>query len=216
MDDTPPNEQPRRNIDDPDFWQELQSTFMTALDLLQEIAEARGIQVAAPSAETVRESEQKLDEQARTHPLAVAAEEYANLVNHWFREAKGRIRQWSREAARVAEMDVAPAALEDEVSALQEAIEEIASHRYQIHVKLARALRSQMRADSPVLAALPELDVSSAAEAYCGVEKSIEMWMRVMEFFPEEEDSVLRILIHLKELGQAIPQVFPEISDLNV
>ena len=210
MDEMPPDEQPRRNIDDPDFWQELQSTFMTALDLLQEIAEARGIQVAAPSAESVRESEQELDAQARTHPLAVSAEEYANLVNHWFREAKGRIRQWSREAARVAEMDVSTA-LEDDVSALQEAVEEIATHRYQIHVKLARALRSQMRADSPVLASIAENDIAAAAEAYGGVEKSIEMWMRVMEFFPEEEDSVLTILIHLKGLRQGISATFPEL-----
>jgi hypothetical protein len=213
--DEPPNEEGRRSIDDPDFWQNLQSTFMTALDLLQEIAEAKGIEIAAPAAETLRESERQLDEQARNHPLALSAEEYARLVNHWFHQAKDRINRWSRDAARIAELESSTSSVEDEVTSLQHAIEVIASHRYQIHVKLARALRGRMRAESPALAPIAQEDTAAAADAFTGVDTSITMWMRVLEFFPEEEDSILNVLIHLKGLRDAIMEEFQS-SLLNI
>ncbi|MEX0746670.1 MAG: hypothetical protein WD275_01635 [Rhodothermales bacterium] len=202
--DEPPNDNGRRSIDDPDFWQNLQSTFMTALDLLQEIAEAKGIDITPPATETIRDSERQLDEQARNHPLALSAEEYARLVNHWFHQAKDRIKRWSRDAARVAELESTTSSVDEDVTSLQQAIEQIATYRYQIHVKLARALRSRMRAELPALASIAEDDTDAAAHALTGIDTSIAMWMRVLEIFPEEEDSILNILIHLNALREGI------------
>lgn len=209
MSDASRSDEGGRPVNDPAFWQELHETFATALDLLQELAEAQGIRVETPSESDLEEHERRIDEEARAHPLPSSAAEYAERVNRWFRRAKHMIHQWGRDAALAAEMDAVTPQLERDVSSLQEAVEEIASHRYRIHVKLLRAIRDRMRAGSPVLSPLAGTGETAAAEAYNGIIRSIEMWMRLREFFPDEEDAILNLLVHLQNLRDAVGGEFP-------
>gem|GEM_PF-6802572 len=193
---------------DPAFWQDLQETFENALDLLHQLADAQGIKV--PSDEVIREEERQIDERAYDHPLPRSAAEYAERVNRWFRRAKSLIYGWSGEAARAAELDAVTEDLEREVVELQEAVQEIADHRYQIHVKLLRAVRERIRANSPLLVAARDAGESSARDALNGIERSIAMWMRMREVFPEEEDGILNLLVHLENLRDGAVREFPE------
>lgn len=199
-------------LSDPAFWRELQATFENALDLLREIAENHGIEPDSATRPEIIERDQELDEEARAHPLSLSAAEYARRVNRWFRRAKARIHEWGRDAARAAELDAVTPELEADVASMQEAVEEIADQRYRIHVKLMRALRERMRSDLK-LPTSPEASAAAAVEAYAGVRQSIEMWLRMREFFPEEEDAILNLLVLLENLRQAIAGEFPTVND---
>lgn len=210
----PTGDDPRRNsFNDPAFWQDLQETFSNALDLLHQIADAQGIEVSTPSDSDVRLQERQIDETAYEHPLPKSAAEYAERVNRWFRRTKSTIYGWSSEAARAAELDAVTSELEREVVELQEAVQEIADHRYQIHVKLLRAVRERIRADSPLLAAIPQGGDEAARDALHGIDRSIGMWMRMREYFPEEEDSILNLLVHLQNLRDGAAREFPAAAE---
>lgn len=211
MSESPGDQPRRRQTNDPAFWQDLHDTFETALELLQQMAEAQGIAFETPSDADVEEQERMVDEQAHDHPLALSAAEYAGRVNRWFRRAKAMIHEWGREAALAAGLDAVTPELEQEVAALQEAVQEIADHRYRIHVKVLRAVRDRMRAGSPVLSPLRDSGGASAAEARDGIDRSIAMWMRLREFFPEEEDAILNLLVHLQNLRGALGREFPDL-----
>ena len=195
----------------PVFWEELQETFETAIDLLHEIAAAKGIDVEIPADDEVRVEEERLDKMARSHPLALEGEGYAVEVDQWFRGAKEAIHAWGIEATRSAETNRSADEIEVEADDLQEAIETIADARYRINVKLLRALRGRLRSGSTVLAAMPEAAEKAAVEAYVLVEDSIRHWMRLREIIPGEEDAILGHLVRLGRLREGIASEFEEV-----
>lgn len=202
-------------LENADFWEELQETFETAIGLLHEIAEAQGINVEMPAGGEIREEEERLDRIARSHPLVLQAEAYAEEVDIWFRGAKEAVRTWGIEATEMAEADVLTFDIEREADDLQEAIETIADARYRINVKLLRALRSRLRMDSAVLSTVSGASEKAAVEAYVLVEDSIRHWMRLREIIPEEEDAILRILVRLGKLRGGVEAEFAEVADVN-
>lgn len=211
MDDSIPERGNGEPSNEEAFWEELTDTFETALDLLREIAEAHGIDPATANAADIKDREQQLDEAARTHPLSLAASDYAQGVNFWFRRAKKRINEWGEDAARAADLDAVSPQLQADVSAVQEAVEEIAAQRHRIHVKLLRALREQMRSGMHPPSAT-DRPAQAVGEAYDGVQRSIEMWLRLRDIFPEEEDAILALLVRLEELREAIHHAFPAVQ----
>lgn len=201
------DEHPSR-LENPRFWEELQETFETAIDLLQEIAEAQGIDVTVPGNEDVQQEERRLDETARNHKLVIEAGEYAEEVDVWFRSAKDAIREWGIAATQSAEEQGLTPEVEAEADDLQEAIESVADARYRISVKLIRALRSRLRGESSVLSSIPGAAEKAAAEAYVLIEDSIRHWMRLREIIPSEEDAILHMLVHLGHLRDNMDSEF--------
>ncbi len=198
-------------LENPNFWEELQTTFETAIGLLHELAEAQGIAVSVPEGHVVREEEERLDGVARSHPLALEAEEYGRRVDFWFRGAKDVVREWGMKATRTIESEGVQADVEQEADDLQEAIETIADARYRIGVKLLRALRTRMRSDSTILATIPGAAERAAVEAYVLVEDSIKHWMRLREIIPAEEDAILHLLLLLGQLRDGMEAEFVEV-----
>ncbi len=196
-----------RPLDEETFWNDLQATFETAIDLLQEIADAHGIDPSGAESADAEARQRQLDEAVRTHPLSQSAYQYAQRVNRWFRHAQGRIRAWGDAAARAAELNAVSPQLQEDVGAVQEAVEEIAAQRRRIHVKLMRALRAVL---SPSASEDP---YGPAGEAFSGVQTSIDMWLRLREIFPDEEDAILNLLVHLENLRAAIADSFAVAND---
>lgn len=195
-------------LENPRFWEELQETFETAIDLLQEIADAQGIDVDVPRDDVVQEEEERLDQRARGHELVRAATEYAEDVDLWFRRAKDAVREWGVAATRIAEEEGLTPNVEAEADDLQEAIESLADARYRISVKLTRAVRCRLRSDSVVLSPMPGAAEKAAAEAYLMVEDSIRYWMRLLEIIPSEEDAILHLLVRLGRLRDGMVTEF--------
>lgn len=190
------------------FWEELQQTFETAIDLLQEIADAKGIEVAVPGDDAVQSEEARLDAEARSHVLVQQAAEYGEEVDVWFRCAKEAVREWGADATRRAEEHGLTCDIEEEADDLQEALESLADARYRIGVKLARAVRCRLREDSRVLAPMSGAAEKAAAEAYVLAEDSIRYWMRLREIIPSEEDAILHLLIRLGRLREGMMSEF--------
>lgn len=195
-------------MENPRFWEELQETFETAIDLLQEIAEAQGIDVAVPGTEAVQDEERRLDDEARSHELVQGAAEYAQSVDVWFRQAKVAIREWGLAATQVAEEKGLTPDVEAEADDLQDAIESLADARYRISVKLIRALRCRLRGESEILSPMPGAAEKAAAEAYILIEDSIRHWMRLREIIPSEEDAILHLLVNLGRLRDGMVREF--------
>lgn len=200
---------PASRLENPKFWEELQETFETAIDLLQEIADAQGIDAAIPNDDAVRKEEERLDETARSHHLVQRAAEYAEEVDLWFRRAKDAVREWGTAATHVAEENGGlTKKIEEEVDDLQEAIETLAEARYRIGVKLMRAVRNRLREDSTVLSPMTGAAEKAAAEAYVLTEDSIGYWMRLREIIPAEEDAILHLLVSLGRIREGMIEEF--------
>lgn len=195
-------------MENPRFWEELQETFETAIDLLHEIAEAQGVDVAVPGTEDVQNEERRLDEASRNHELVRDATEYAQEVDLWFRRAKDAIREWGVAATQLAEENGLTPEVEAEADDLQDAIESLADARYRISVKLIRALRCRLRGESSILSPMPGAAEKAAAEAYVLIEDSIRHWMRLREIIPIEEDAILHLLVSLGRLRDRMVEEF--------
>lgn len=195
-------------LENPRFWEELQETFETAIDLLQEIAESQGIEVDIPGNQDVQDEETRLDETSRNHKLVRHATEYAEEVDHWFRRAKDAVREWGIAATRQAEEKGLTPDIEAEADDLQDAIESLADSRYRISVKLTRAIRCRLREDSAVLSPMPGAAEKAATEAYVLIEDSIRSWMRLREIVPAEEDAILHLLIQLGRIREGMMTEF--------
>ncbi len=195
-------------MESPRFWQELQETFETAIDLLHEIAEAQGVDVAVPGTEAVQSEERRLDEASRSHGLVQDATQYAEEVDIWFRRAKDAIREWGLAATQVADEKGLTSEIEAEADDLQEAVESLADARYRISVKLIRALRCRLRGESAILSPMPGAAEKAAAEAYVLIEDSIHHWMRLREIIPMEEDAILHLLVNLGRLRDGMVDEF--------
>ena len=95
-----------------------------------------------------------------------------------------------------------------EAEVLEDALEVIQWHQHQIYVKISRALLSKMEEKREAPDEFPKDSDGSAKVALIAMDRSIAAWGRMLEYFPEREDDLLKILVHLERLRRKTEQVF--------
>ena len=116
------------------------------------------------------------------------------------------------ELNRQISLEVPSASIAEEAASLNDAVEVVQWYQFQIYIKLTRAIDGQMREqteDFEEIEDFPKDSDGSAKVALIGIDRSIAAWSMLWKYFPDEEDSILAILVQLERLRREAERRFP-------
>lgn len=195
-----------------EFWKGLSSVFQNTLELLQQVAEERNIDLTeTPESMAEYEAMEARQAEAQEHPIANQALAYAEKSISWLEGASDLFDAKGEELTMFARLNVAGATPETQAASIEEAVEVIQWYEDFIYVKLHRALEGQIEeeADPEFYNDYPSDADGSAKIALIALDRSIGAWGQLLRHFPAEETSLLEILAHLDRLRRAVEQQFP-------
>jgi hypothetical protein len=189
------------------LWDQMKETFDATLELLQDLADKAGIDLDTMLAPDEAHVHTRRDAEVHDHRLAHASRMYAARVDGWFTQARRLFAQHRRVHAAQAELGLPDE--DPESSALQDALDVVQWYRNQIHVKLMRALRGVLDEPPDLPAGFPRDADGSAKVALIGMDRSIAAWCAVWLRFPDQEDEILPLLVHLERMRRETERLFP-------
>ena len=195
-----------RDIRNDAFWQKLESIFKQTREMITAWAEENGVDLSAVDADSAIQDRRPDRENARSHELAVAAENYACQVNEWFEEELGM--QTSDDSGAPVEET-----RRDDTS-VEDATDVIRWYQFQIAAKTVRALMSRGDHESEDDEEINTRDSDGSAKvALIATDRSISAWLIMQLSFPDKADSIVPLLLALERLRQGIEQAFPKGRD---
>ncbi len=154
-------------------------------------------------------------QQAKRHPLSVAAERYKKNVSKWFGERKERLKEDYNPKSKT--LTIRYAGIEDPkiIRQLSDAGEVIRWYEIQIAVKIKRALASQLeeKEEGDFLGGFPKDSTGSASVALKGIEKSLGAWNIFYRHLKTERNTIASLITLLFLLRAELLKNFPEAPD---
>lgn len=191
-----------------EFWDELGETLAETLEMVREMAAQRGISLDGADMEAYERKEKRRHEAADAHSLARLSRAYADAVEAWFKPRDALFREKERELESARAMELPGRRPAKEAEAIEDAIEVIRWHQYQIHVKLTRALLHEpLACDGPDD---PTDADGSTKVALLGADRSLASWERLRGHFPAETDSILDLMVLLARIRSLAETTFPK------
>lgn len=207
-------ENPKRpcsnDIENQEFWNQICETLQTTLDLLREMAEKNGLDIDAPVSEEEEEQDTVEREKAFENELVKAAGEYRETVRKWFESSEGLFEEKQKELELKARLALPDSDPEAEAMDFNDIIEIIQWYHTLIPVKIHRAVFQEPFDFPEGEDDFPSDADGSAKVALIGIDRSIATWMRMRGHFPEKEDDILDILIHLDRMRKSLEKAFPK------
>jgi hypothetical protein len=179
------------------FWRKLSEVFGETLELLEETAKKRGIDLKTLDLEKAGEGIASEKEAAVNHVVYRAAESYSRIVDDWFKE-NGALFSFGTMAVAGAEM------------AIEEALEVIRWYQYFIAAKVMRAIRGRAENGGEEGHEFPRDADGSAKVALVAIDRSIGAWGVIPQYNRLYAEGVFEIVSLLKLLGQAVEETFPD------
>jgi hypothetical protein len=197
-----------RDITNRAFWQRLEGILRETHEMLDEILRERGIELPPVDAE----AEQAFllrHEDAREHPCAAAATEYAQGVEAWLEAAGPRLQARGEALERQHRMGLSSVDPEADADRLRDAVEVIQWYQHQIAVKILRAVGTTVQGDV-VGDQLDQSDSNGSAKvALLGMDRSVAAWAELLRQMPDDEDRILPLLVTLGRLRRDVVATFP-------
>lgn len=192
--------------DKEDFVAIVSQSLDKALNIIQQIAEERGIDLDDIDDEDF-EKEQQITDDARNHPIAKMAMTYAMDVENWFK-TNNQLESLKKEYLNNIDLGVDADKSDKALRLLDEALNIINWYEFQIHVKLSSAIRYYPH-NPDFENEMQNMHHSSAKIALIGIENSMKAWQNLLELLKDEEDFILKMLLHLQQLKEKTHQQFP-------
>jgi hypothetical protein len=199
-----------RDIDNEAFWQRLTETFQVTLDMLREIVEQEGIDLDSLDVEEEAEQERLNEEMAANHEYAIAAAIYGDMVDDWFDSAEGLFEEKENELNLKARLAIPNTNPFEEAASLKDSLEIIRWYQHLIFAKILRAIEGKLEERAGILEELPKDSDGSAKVALIAIDRSMAAWGAMRNHFPEREDTILDLLVHLDRLRRKIEETFPD------
>ena len=199
-----------RDINNEKFWKKLTESFQVTLDLLRESAEKEGIDIDDIKTDQDEEEIIATKEIAHQHICSKIAEEYADQVDDWFLSSGKLLEQTGREINKTYQLCLPNDKSEALARSLEDAIETIKWYQFQIYIKMMRAASGKQKHNSEYFIEYQKDSDGSAKVALLGIDRSLNAWSVLLNFFPEAEDDLLNILANLEKLKNLIETEFPE------
>jgi hypothetical protein len=199
-----------RDIDNEAFWQKLTETLQMTLDMLKEMVEQEGIDLDSLDTEEAVEEERLNEEIAANHECARAAMVYGEMVDDWFDSAKGLFEEKEGELNLKVRLAIPNTDPFEEATSLKDSVETIGWYQHLIWIKIMRAIEGDLKRKSEILDGLPRDSDGSAKVALIATDRSIAAWGAMRNHFPEQEDTILDLLVHLDRLRRKIEETFPD------
>ncbi len=195
-----------RDIRNAAFWQKMESIFKQTREMITAWAKENGVDLSAVDTDSAIEERRRDREDARSHELAVAAENYAWQVNKWFEEEFGM--QTSDDSGASGDE------LRKDNANAEDATEVIRWYQFQIAAKTVRALMSRGDHESDDDEKINTKDSDGSAKvALIATDRSISAWRSMQLSFPDKADSIVPLLLALERLRQGTEQAFPKGRD---
>ncbi|MEP6819582.1 MAG: hypothetical protein ABJA18_08615 [bacterium] len=194
-----------RDMSNAAFWQKLTSTFEETHEMISAMAKEKGVDLSPRVLAEEQAQYDKQRRQARNHPLAKAAEQYALDVNEWFKNDTQQMEVFSDMAAG-----------SDEVPSDENASDNVAVIRwYQFFIaaKLIRGLVSRLDEDEYLGEDDSRDSDGSVKAALIAVDRSLAAWKLMDEYLSENPDSIHKLLMDLEKLRLLAEREFPEARD---
>jgi len=209
-----------QDISNKAFWDKLHEIFKVTLEMVKETAEEMGIDLNSIDYEEAAKQEEWVHETVKKQLYCRAAMKYIKMVNDWFDSNKGLLEDKADELQTLAEAGIPDTRPDYEAVKIQDCLEVIRWYQHQIYIKLCRAASGMIRGESAFAEApadkledlkhFPEDANGSAKVAIIGIERSIAAWGGLLNQFPQQEHSILELLVNLKRLLRQVESVFPD------
>jgi hypothetical protein len=201
-----------RDLKSREFWARVLRRLDEALEMVQEEAEAHGIDLDDPRlvAKARRLERARRRRTARHLSLPRAAKAYGNAADRWLEGAMPLLEAKESELETQASIGVGdPHA---QAAELVELLEVIQWYQYFIHIKLRRAIESRAREETEMdyeLKEFPRDSDGSAKIALIAMDRSIGAWAALRAALGEEADGILDLLAKLAVLRRKTEELFP-------
>ena len=158
---------------------------------------------------SVAAAKDELEEQANSHECVRSARDYSQHVQRWFESAEALFTEEGRELELKARLELPGSNPAEEAASLRDAVDVIRWYQDQIYVKLMRAIEGELEETEEALGEYPKDSDGSAKVALLGMDRSMAAWGTMLRQFPDREDDVLAILVHLERLRRRTEEEFP-------
>lgn len=195
-----------RDLSNKVFWDKLQLIFQQTIEMINKLAEERGIDLNSPDIGSASDEISLRMDEAKDHELALSARYYSNKVDRWFESEYSLFEQKQDELNTMLNLGIKGDKPVVEADEIREAVDVIRWYQHQIYVKLLRSLTQD---DIEEKTSLQNDSNGSALVALNAIGRSIGAWRNLQEYFPTKTDSILDILLHLDRLRRMTEKVFP-------
>ncbi len=199
-----------RDIRNKAFWDKLHEIFKATLEMVAEKAEEMGIDLDSTDSEEATAQDELVDEMTEEQLYCQAALAYVKMVDDWSGSNKNLFKNKATELQTLAQADIPNTNPADEAIKIKDCSEVISWYQHQIYIKLRRAASGMLRGEFEQNEYAPEDANGSAKVAIIGIERSILAWAGLLNQFPQQERSILNLLVHLKRLLRQVEMAFPK------
>jgi ATP-dependent exoDNAse (exonuclease V) beta subunit len=187
------------------FWKRFEASLALTREMIDDLAKAQGVTVDEAELAQIGRALKQRKREARNHPVAQAALAYGTMAQEWFKSGEDSLHAKEEEILAQAKLGVA--SVQEEVASLTDVVEILRWYQHQIYVKLARGFNADR--DYAAASGLPKDSEGSVKVALIAMDRSVAAWLRMKDFFPEQTDSILTMLLHLDRLRRGSEKEFP-------
>jgi hypothetical protein len=175
----------------------------STIEMIHELAKKHGIDLNSIDYDDCEEENLKIREEAGNFKSSILSKTYIDLSTTWLNSSESMLKNKVDELKKLEEHGVSNINSAQELHNLNEAVEIISWYKYLIHVKTMRASTGTVSDSNS------DDNSGSAKVALIGIDRSIVAWATLLSFFPEQEDKLLDILVHLEQLRRHTENEFP-------
>ncbi len=198
-----------RDMNNELFWQKLSETFQATLELVNEMMEEQGINIDSDDIEEIKQEEEKIRETVDNHQLIISAKEYGDIVKRWFETTEDLFLEKEIDLNKKVELDLPKENPDKEAAAISDAVDVITWYLHFIQVKLMRAVHGELEDRPEIIEDFPKDSDGSAKIALIAIARSLAACGKMLNYFPDQEDELLNILVKLEQLRRNSEIVFP-------
>jgi hypothetical protein len=199
-----------RDINNELFWQKLSETFQATLELVNEMMEEQGIDIDSDDIEEIKKEEEKIRETVDNHPLIISAKEYTDMATGWFESTEDLFLEKEIDLNKKSRLELPNENPNKEAASILDAVDVITWYLHFIQVKLMRAIHGELEDRFELPDDFPKDSDGSAKVALIAIDRSIAAWGKMLNYFPDQEDELFKILIKLEQLRRNAENKFPE------
>lgn len=195
------------------FWKSISDNFKLVREMLKEDAKKFDIDIdALPEDPELNKMMEERHEFAHNHPLSKKANHYLMTVHKWLNESKDLFDRKADEIQHKILIELKNEDPRKDVALIEDSVDIISWYFMQINVKLVRAFSSRYmdEAEGWDDEDEPKDSDGSAKVSLIGIDRSIAAWSILLNQFPEQENTILDMLVQLEVLRKGIEKEFPD------
>ncbi len=196
-----------RDISNQEFWENLSDMFSLTREMINEMAEEKGIDVESLKEDTNEKI--KVDSaDVQDHPVSRAADLYFESSHQWLHNNRDRFSEVLSEYEQLINLNINRQGSADSILIIKDLIDIISWYHTMIPVKSKRAVMSSMDEFWDEDDFQNDMNGTAKVVIKC-IERSTFAWNGILTQFPDQEEEAMKNLSNLEWLKTNITKYFP-------